>query len=231
MRHVGINDGAGLARRQAARRVVDGLVESVAAQQVLLGQALQVPARLVGRHHQRQNGRVRSHHHVIGQPPLQTEARHAERPVLVIHADVEQVVRAFGHAPGNAELVAILDLGAHGRLTGLLQQSMRVGRHDEPRHQVFEHRAAPRQQHRAARGAAELPAQGKPRFLRELALRDSHEAAKAGLGGQKVVQALVAPALGQVVADGQQAAALVVQEPVIGHCHLGQRVGQQGNQG
>ncbi|MNQ85882.1 hypothetical protein D3C85_1010580 [compost metagenome] len=231
MRHVRIDDCAGLARRQSARRVVDGLVEAVAAKQAFLGEALQVPARLVRRHHQRQHGCVGRHHHVVGQASLQTQARHAERPVLIVHADVEQVIRAFGHAPGDAELVAVLDLGAHGRHAGLLQQRVGVGRHDEPGHQIFEHRAAPREEHRAARGGAELPAQGKPGFLRKLALRNGDEAAKAGFGGKQVVKSLVAPALGQVVADGQQAAALVVQEPIIGHRHLRQRVGQQRDQG
>ncbi|MNT42217.1 hypothetical protein D3C72_1786210 [compost metagenome] len=62
-------------------------------------------------------------------------------------------------------------------------------------------------------------------------MRNGDEAAKAGFGGKQVVQSLVAPALGQVVADSQQPAALVVQESIIGHRHLRQRVGQQRDQG
>ncbi|MNQ00691.1 hypothetical protein D3C85_133450 [compost metagenome] len=226
MRHVRLHDGAVLARGLAARRVVDGFIEAVAAHQLVLGQPLQIAARGVRHHHQRQHRRIRRHDHVIGQPAFQAQARHTKRAVLVVHAAVEQVVGAFGHAPGNAELVAVVDLRAHGGQAGLVQQGVGVGRHDEPGHQVFEHGAAPGQQHRAARRMTQLATQREPGLLRQLALRDCHEAAQPGLGRQQVVQAVVASTFRQVVADGQQAAALVVQESVFGHGHVGQRVGQ-----
>ncbi|MNS38645.1 hypothetical protein D3C72_709020 [compost metagenome] len=226
MRHVRLDDGAVLARGLAARRVVDGFIEAVAAHQLVLGQPLQIAAGCVRHHHQRQHRRIRRHDHVIGQPALQAQARHAKRAVLVVHAAVEQVVGAFGHAPGNAQLVAVVDLRAHGGQAGLVQQGMGVGRHDEPGHQVLEHGAAPGQEHRTARRVAQLAAQREPGLLRQLALRDCHEAAQPGLGRQQVVQAVVASAFRQVVADGQQAAALVVQESVFGHRHVGQCVGQ-----
>ena len=199
----------------AGRRVVDGLEEAEPAQRPFGGEALQIQAGRLGRHHQRHHRGIGRDHQILGQAALESQARHAEGAVLVIELGVDRVVAGFRHAPGHAALLAVLDLSRHRRLAGLVEQRVLVARHHQQRHQVLEHRAAPGQQRRCAGGAGQQAAQGEPAVLRQLTLGDGDEAAQARFGRQQIVVARIQPALIDVVADGQQIARLVEQEVVV----------------
>ena len=168
----------------------------------------QVRARRLGLDHQRHHAGVRRDDQVVGEPALEAEARHAERAVLVVELRVGLVVAGLRDAPRHAALGAVLDLALDDAAIGLVEQRPVVGRHHEQRHQVLEHRAAPRQQRRPAarRGRGQLPAEAEPVLLRQLALRDRHEARQPRLGGQQVVEAGVEPVVGDVVADREEVA-------------------------
>jgi hypothetical protein len=143
---------------------------------------------------------------------LEPEAGHAERPVLIIELGVGLVVAGLGDAPGDPALAAVGDLAGDHGAAGLVEQRAGVARHDQHRHQVLEHRAAPRDQRRPAAGGRQPAAQREPVLLRQLALGDGDEAGEAGLGGEQVVVAGVDPVVAHAVADRQQAALAVVEE-------------------
>ena len=214
VRHVRAHDRAGLAARQARRRVVDRLVVTEGAGQALVGQALQVLDGGSRFDHQRHHAGVRRHHQVLGQAALEAQTRHAEGAVLVVQVGVGGVVARLGHAPRHTALAPIADLAVDGREHGLVQQRVVVARHHQHRHQVLEHRAAPRQQQGVAVHRGEQASEGEPVGLRHLALRDGGEAGQAHFGGQQVVVAGIAAVLVDVVADGHQVACRVVEEAV-----------------
>ena len=91
---------------------------------------------------------------------------------------------------------------------------MVVGRHQQQRHEVLEHRAAPGNENRLAACAREQPPQRKPALLRQASLRDRDERGQSRLGSQQVVVARIAPPLGDVVTYRQQLTARIVQEVV-----------------
>ena len=214
----------GLPARQARRRVVDRLVQAESSGEPVGGEPLQVEARRLGRHHQRERRGVGRDDEILRESALQPEAGHAEGAVLVVEARVDRVVAGFRDAPGHAALLPVGDLPLHRRATGLVEQRVVVRRHHQQRHQVLEHRAAPRQEHRSPPGGREQAPEREPVLLRQLSLRDRHEAREPRFRGEQVVVARIAPALADVVADGQQVARLVVEEVVL---HAGQLVALQ----
>ena len=220
--HERSHDRAAAPARQPRRRVVDGLVVAVGARQPLFGQPHQVLVCGPGLDHQRHHGGVGRHHQVLGQPALQAQAGHAEGAVLVVQRGVGGVVARLRHAPWHAALAAVVDLPLHRRAHALVEQRVLVAGHHQHRHQVLEHRAAPRQQDRLAVGGGEQAPEREPAVLRHLALGHGDEAAQPNLRGQQVVVARVAAPFVDVVADGHQVARRVVEEAEV---HLGQRAG------
>ncbi|HVH36620.1 MAG TPA: glycosyltransferase family 2 protein, partial [Tahibacter sp.] len=85
---------------------------------------------------------------------------------------------------------------------------------------VFEHRAAPGQQHRCAAGLHQQAAQREPAADRDASLRDGDEHAQPRFRGEQVVVAAVAPVIGDIEADAEQVAGAVVQEFVVEHGEL-----------
>ena len=128
---------------------------------------------------------------------------------------VHGVVAALGNAPGHAALLAILDLAFHRSLGRLVEQGTFVVRHHQVRHQVLEHRAAPRQQHRRSPRGSKQATEREPSLLRQLALCDGHETAEASFRRQQVVEARVQSLFLKVVTDRQQMARTIVQEVVV----------------
>ena len=148
--HVGADGGARFVRGQSGRGIVHGLVESIGTGPVLGRQALQVCTSRCRRHHQGHRSGVGSNHQVGGQSSLQSQARHAERPVLVVQVDVGPVVTRLRDAPWDSAQLSIVDLLLHGGPAGVIEQRILIIGHDQKRHQVFEHRTAPRNQDRVA---------------------------------------------------------------------------------
>ena len=97
--HERAHDGAGFSARQARRRVIDGFVEAVTADEIHRGEALQVDAGLHRRDHQGQGRGVGRDHQILGQSALEAEARHAEGAVLVVQMHVRGVVPALRNPP------------------------------------------------------------------------------------------------------------------------------------
>ncbi len=210
-------------RRHARRGVVDRLVQPEAATETLGGKPLQVFARRRRRHHQRHRAGIRRDDQVLRQATLEAKPRHAERAILVIEPRIDRVVAGLGHPPRHAATCAIVDLRAHYLLRGAVEQGIGIARHHQLRHQVLEHRAAPRQQCRGAFDLGHHPPQREPALLRQLALGDRHEVAQPRLGGEQVVLAGVQAPFVDVVADRQQVAGAVIEEAIF---HLRQLAGQ-----
>ena len=215
MGHVRAHQRLGLTASLAGRCVVDGLVKAILALRSDGGEPLQICAGRLRRHHQGQRGGIRRHDQVVGEAAFQSQSGHAKCPVLVIELCVHCVVAGFGYAPRHTALLSVFDLSRHCGLGGLVEQRVVVGRHDQLRHQVLEHRAAPRQENGFAGGAGEHPSQREPAVLRQLSLGDGDEYAESGFRSQQIVVTRVQPALIGVVADAQQTRCLVVQEAII----------------
>ena len=111
-------------------------------------------------------------------------------------------------------MFAVQDLGFHRMPGRLVEQGIRVAGHDQLGHQVLEHRAAPRQQCRVSVDLGQQAAQREPALLRQLPLRDRHEAAQACFRRKQVVEPVVQAVFVHVVADHQQVACAVIEELV-----------------
>ena len=149
------------------------------------GQAFEILASSLGRHHQGHDAGIGRDDQVLGQPAFQPQARHAKRPVLIVHMGVERVVTRLGDAPGHAALFAVVDLPAHHRPVSLVEQRVLIGGHDQQRHQVFEHRAAPAQERRRSAGRGQHAAQREPVFLADLALGNREKLARRASDASK----------------------------------------------
>ena len=222
MGHEGANHGARLAARQARGSVVDRFVEAIPGFKAFGSKPLEVLTRLPGRHHQRQRRGIGRNHQVLGEPAFEPQAGDAESAVLVVEMHIDGIVTTFRNAPRHGALFSILDLPGHSRLIGLVEQRVFVRRHHQERHQVFEHRTAPRKQDRLSTGDSEQTTQGEPALLRQLSLRNRYETGKPRFRSQKIVVTRVPASLRDVVADRQQMTRLVVKEVIR---HIGQFAG------
>ena len=134
-----------------AARVVDGVVEAVRAERAAPLELSQVGEGIVDVDHRGERGGVRRDDEIARQPALEREIRYAKGAVLIGVVAVANIVRRFRDAPRHAAGAAVRDLSPHGRVAGLIEQRERTRRHDEQRHQVLEHAAAPRHQRRGIR--------------------------------------------------------------------------------
>ncbi len=215
MSHERSHDRARLAARNPGRSEIDRLVKAIRPHVSGGFHAPQIFAGLAGCNDKGQHRRVGRNDQILGQAAFESQARHAERAVLVTEVRIRDIVAALGHAPGNAALDAVLDLPIHGSFAGLVEQCPIVSRHYQRRHQVLEHRAAPGQQHGLAADRGEQAPQRKPMILRQLSLCDRDEAAQPRFGRQQIIKAGIAPALVDVVSDGEQISRSVVEEVVV----------------
>ena len=111
----------------------------------------------------------------------------------------------------------------HRRLAGLVEQRVFVGRHHQERHEVLEHRAAPRKENRfAAAVVSRRP--GQTSSPAAVVPAQSPRTCTPRFRSQQIVVSRVPPALVDVVTDRQQMARLVEEEVVL---HLGEFAGLQ----
>src|SRR3569623_1846563 len=103
------------------RRVVDGLVEPVFAENPLVRERLQIRAGRTRRDEERERGRIRGDHEVVREAALESETRYAEGAELIALLQVGEVVARLGDAPGHAALAAVFDLARDRRLEGLIE--------------------------------------------------------------------------------------------------------------
>ena len=133
-------------RRAARGGEIERLVEAVIPHVTVGDDAAQIRTGGSGLDHQRQRRRIRRDDQILSQPALQAQPGDPECAVLVGELDVGGAVPGLRNAPRHATLPAIFDLPPHDRVIRLIQQRIAVRRHDQQRHQVLEHRAAPREQ-------------------------------------------------------------------------------------
>jgi hypothetical protein len=123
MRHEGAHDGDGLALGQARRRVVQRLVEAVAAARAEPRKPREIARAAPRIDHRRQRRRVGRHDVFVAEAALQPEPGNAEIRVLVGELQVAGVVGGFRDAPRHAERRAVFDLPADDQAAGLLEQA------------------------------------------------------------------------------------------------------------
>ncbi len=99
--------------RQPRGGVVERFVETIGAQRFGLLEAGEVAQGRPGIYHGREGSGVRSHHHVLEQPPLESQAGHAESRVLIRELQVAKVVARFRDPPRDSPLRAVADLASH----------------------------------------------------------------------------------------------------------------------
>lgn len=192
------------ATRDARRRVINRFVETELPAKSQPMQPLQIATRRIRFDHQRHCAGVRRDHQILAQAALESEPRHSKGAVLVIALRIYRVVAGFGYAPGHIARHAIPDLRLHCAAHRAMQQRLRVAWHHQIRHQILEHRAAPRQQRRLAACIGQRAPEGEPALLRQPALRNRHEDSQTRFRSEQIVIPRIQAALVDVVADRQQ---------------------------
>ncbi len=223
LRAVALPLGVLASLNRLVRRVVDGLVVAVPAFEAEAREPPQVAHGLIRLDHRGQHRRVRGDHQFVRQPPLQTQSRHAERLVLVVAPAVDVVEGRLRDPPGDAPRVRVVDLHAHHVPVRLIQERPGIRPGEQERHEVFEHRRAPRHERGPAADADEGAPQMEPVLLRHVALRNRDEAGEPRFRREQVVERRVKSTgpLGvrQPVADGKELAVPVEQRRKVRGVH------------
>ncbi len=189
--HVAADQGKLLAGGYSAGSVVGGLVEAVSPEEPSCGHRFQVGAGGARVDHQGQDRGIGRHDQIIVQPLLESQSRDAEGPVLVGLLRVELAVATFGDAPRHPLPPSIANLPRDRLAAGLFEQGRVVVGHEQQRHQVLEHGAAPGYEHGGSAARGELAPQMEPVLKRHLAAGDAQETAQPGLRREQVVEARV----------------------------------------
>ena len=211
--------------------VVERLVETESAIEPVFGQAREVFGSRRRIDLSGQRGCVGRHHEIIRQATLQAEAGHTKGTVLIVSGAVGECIGRFRDTPRHTALPAVVDLANDARPAALIEQRPGEGAQEQHRHQILEHRPAPRDESRAPVNAGHRAAEMEPMMLWNIALRDGDHADEARLRRQQIVEtAIVATRtfrIGQPVADREDPLSPVVQE-VEPHL-IDQRLGSRGH--
>jgi len=189
VRHPGADNGERFTGGHACGCVVHRLVQAEAADRSGIDEASEVADGFHRFNHQGQGARIGRNHKIVCQTALHAEHRDAEGTILIGLARVQLVVSRLGNTPGDARLPAVADLAVHRAPAGHVQKRTVVNRHDQHRHQVLEHRAAPRGQHGRAPARCKPASEVEPVFQRQLTAGHADIAAQAALRRQKIVEA------------------------------------------
>ena len=146
--------------------MVDRLVKTVPALQAFGCEALQIFASGLRSDHQGERGGIGRNDQILRETALESEVRHTEGAVLIVERRVDGVVSGLGDSPGYAALLCVGDLSPYRRPAGRIEQGVLVARHHQHRHQILEHRTAPRHEDRFVCDAREQSTQCEPAFLR-----------------------------------------------------------------
>ena len=205
-----------LGGRPAARPVVDRFIEAEPPVEAFPGQPREILRRGRGIDETRQRSGVRCDNQVVAQAALQSEPGHTERTVLVVPRPIGEGVGRLRNSPGHAAPARVLDLAPDADAAALVQQGAREAAHQQQRHQVLEHRPAPRHQGRAAVDVRHQAPEVKPVMLWDVALGDRDKARQARFRREQVVECRVEPAgtvrVGEAVPDRENAPAVIVEK-------------------
>ena len=153
---------------------------------------------------------------VGGQAALEAKAGHAERPVLIVAVAIGKRVGRLRDPPRHVALPTVLDLASDAGAAALVEQRAGEVPHQQLRHQVLEHRAAPGHQRRAAVHVGDEASEVKPVVLRDVALGNGDEAGQPRFRRQQIVEGGVESSrtlgVGEAVPDREDAPPAVVQE-------------------
>ena len=141
--HVGADNGVLLPQPQVAGGEVERFVKAIATKRLVLYQSLHVCQDGLRRQWQRHKRGIGGNDQIIGETALEAQARRAKGAVLIVHGRIKGVETRFGDTPRYISACGIGDLLLHRGVTTLVEQRVRVAAHDERRHQVFKHGAAP----------------------------------------------------------------------------------------
>src|SRR5688572_22801490 len=100
---------------------------------------------------------------------------------------VAQVVRALAHTPRHLALSTKCNMAVHDRSVRLIQHGEWQRTHDERRHQILEHAAAPRDQRGCPGTAGERAIEMEPVIDRYIVLCDGDEACKSRFRSEQIV--------------------------------------------
>ena len=212
VRHIGAHDGDVFAFGQPGAGVIQRFVETVRSPAAGFGQSRKV-VRGRGRiDHGRQRGGIRRDDDIFAEAALEPQPGHTKAGILVREVEVAHIVCRLRHSPGQAALRSVGDVPTHDQFARLVQQAAHRRTHHQLRHQVFEHRARPRDERGTATHRRKRAVQAKPVRRRNVALGDGDEAREARLRSEKVVTAGIQAAVCDAVADGKQLARMVKQK-------------------
>ena len=227
MRHIGRqHHTAGVALREPIGGVVDRFVVAVPAGHAVLSQVLEIGQHRFGGKWCRQDARVGRDHEIIGQSTLESQPGYAEGTVLIVPFEILGIVRGFRDPPRHTTVLGVLDLSLDNRRIRFVQQRAGIRLHHQRRHQVLEHRGAPREQRAQRAGRRQRSSEPEPVIGRNLARGDREEAGQAGFRCERVVVRRIEPSLRDVVSDGEELTYWIEQEIEFGF--LDQVVGQHG---
>ena len=102
-------------------------------------------------------------------------------------------------------------------MSGLIEQGVFVGRHDQEWHQILKHGAAPRQQQRVIADDRQQATQREPVLLWHCALSNCDKACETRLRRQQIIVSGIAPMLIDVVAHNHQVSRRVVNQAVVNY--------------
>ncbi|SPU76735.1 Uncharacterised protein [Brucella suis] len=202
----------GFAFANARGGKVHRIVEAVAPERTKLCQALEVGhrrCRLILRGKQACIGRD---DRIARQAALEAEIWHAKVGILIIQMRIARIEGGFRNAPWQATRGRVIDLALHHKLVGLVEKRAERLGHDERRHQIFKHRAGPRQKRTLPAHRHQKTAELEPMLNRNIALGNGKEARQTRFRGQKVIAAFVQLVFLHAETDGEQAAFLALKE-------------------
>ncbi len=227
MRHEVAHHRMALAFRHAHGGEVDRIVIAIASERAEFPEPAEVLDGFRRLELRGKQARIGRDHRVLRQPSLEAEAGDAEIGVLIGHLAVARVIGRFRDAPWHPLGAGVGHLLPDDEVAGLVEDAAQRLLHHQRRHQIFEHRARPRQQRAVEADLGDGAAEAEPVLGRQVALGDAEQAGQPGLGGKQVVAGLVELSFLDAVADGKQLAVLPQQEREIHlECELARAVAQ-----
>ena len=187
VRHVAFNNRKLLSSVQPRRCVINRFKKTEMPIGVYLLQTHHVGECLARVHIERQHRGIRRDDRLTNKAGFEPETRDPECLVLVVHMDVKSVIARFGNPPRHTALFSVVLLHIHHRLIRFPKQCIVVAFHNDERHQVFKHRAAPREQHTAFSRNGERARKPEPVLFRNVPLRDGNEARLTCFRSQQIV--------------------------------------------
>src|SRR5206468_338942 len=124
---------------------------------------------------------------VRGPHPFHRKVGHTKGLVPSAVSVVAGTVRGFRHAPRNAQLTPVQLLDADGSPDAGTKERVVVALHEERRHRVLEHRAAPGYERPTVSVGCQFPSEMEPRVPWNVAFRNRQEDGRSRLGCEQAV--------------------------------------------